>query len=404
MKILVVTERIPSIIGGGAARQLNLMKPLASRHEFTLASFSTRADAQHIDEVRPIVNEVKVVWVNESQMPQRPRFYWQVRAWQHALLSPYPRRGRFAEIKEMRTVIQRLHARHQFDIVQIHQAYLAEALPAEWVGGKLLDMHDVLSDHERRVMEQRTKRTHRLQGWLEWQKMRSFERRQVRRFDYCLAVSEVDKASLLRLAPSAQVIVVPNGVDSDYFRPWATPASGVGLVFTGSMNYTPNADAVRWFCAAILPLIHRHRPDVHLKVVGWQPPDDIVALNADPSVLVTGFVEDVRPYLAEAAVVIAPIRSGSGTRLKILDAWSMGKAVVSTSLGAEGLAIEPEGNILLADDPETFATAVLRLLSDVSLRRKLGATGRDLVQRRYTWSAIAADLDSVYSRLVVTNT
>jgi glycosyltransferase involved in cell wall biosynthesis len=162
------------------------------------------------------------------------------------------------------------------------------------------------------------------------------------------------------------------------------------------MNYRPNSDGVLWFHRTILPLIRQQVPEVRLYVVGWDPPPQITALNADPHVTVTGFVEDVRPYLANSAVVLVPIRFGSGTRLKILDAWAMGKAVVSTHLGAAGLEAIHGENILQADEPEPFAQWVVGLLADAGQRARLGQAGRRLVEARYAWSIISKELEAAY--------
>jgi len=154
-----------------------------------------------------------------------------------------------------------------------------------------------------------------------------------------------------------------------------------------------------WFYRSILPLIRDRIPKVHFTIVGWQPPQEIIDLGDDPAITVTGTVDDVRPYIDEAAIFVVPLRLGSGTRLKILDAWSMGKAVVSTSVGAEGLPVQSEENILLADDADTFASAVVRLLDDGPLRERLGKNGRELVLAQYAWDTIVDRLNSVYSSL-----
>ena len=399
LKILVITERLPSRIGGGAARQLNLIKHLAHRHDFTLASFSSRQDAHRLEEVRPYLEGVEVVWMPERQMPERSRFYWQVNAWTHSLFALYPRRGRFSETREMRDVVRRLHARHRFDIIQVHQTYLAGTLPAGIGAKKVLDMHDVLSDYERRVMEGVSRPSHRFHAWTEWQKMRAYERRQMRKFDGCLTVSEVDRLSVQQLAPDVRVSVIPNGVDTDYFRPAGRPADGNNIVFMGSMNFQPNVEGVLWFHGSVLPLIRRRYPDVQFTIVGWQPPQEIIDMGVHPAVIVTGEVSDVRPYVDEAAVIVVPLHLGSGTRLKILDAWAMGKAVVSTSIGAEGLPAKTEENILLADEADSFAAAVIRLLEDGPLRDCLGQNGRDLVLAEYAWDIVVNRLDSVYTSL-----
>jgi glycosyltransferase involved in cell wall biosynthesis len=164
------------------------------------------------------------------------------------------------------------------------------------------------------------------------------------------------------------------------------------------MNYPPNAEAVIWFDREIFPLLS-DLPRLSWKIVGWGPPPEIQALHDPPAIQVTGFVEDVRPYLIESQVVIVPLLSGSGTRLKILEAWAMGKAVVSTSLGAQGLPAVHGENILLADKPRDFAEAVIQLLGDPVKRNRLGQAGRQLVEAHFSWHAIGQELARAYQNV-----
>jgi glycosyltransferase involved in cell wall biosynthesis len=295
----------------------------------------------------------------------------------------------------MRNEVARLLNQQQFDLVQVHQAYLSPLVPETTVP-MLLDMHDILSDHEYRIMKTKTKWSHRFAGWTEWKKMQALERRTVRRFRVCVTASERDKASLLRLVPDAEVVVVPNGVDTEYFQYPSGYGTGMKLCFVGSMNYGPNSDGIAWFYESIFPRVRQQMPGAKLIIVGYEPPPAIQALDRDPAVSVTGFVHDVRPYLAGSSVVVVPIRLGSGTRMKILDAWAMGKAVVSTSLGAEGLKAAHGENTLIADEPEEFASYVVSLLRDRNLRAALGRAGRGLVEEEYAWSVIGSQMETAY--------
>jgi glycosyltransferase involved in cell wall biosynthesis len=184
---------------------------------------------------------------------------------------------------------------------------------------------------------------------------------------------------------------VPTGVDVDYFRPSGTVArEAMSLVFTGSMDWMPNEDGIRWFVDEVLPRIHAVNPGVVLTVVGRNPPPAIQSLAArDPRVRVTGTVPDVRPFLESAAVFVVPLRVGGGTRLKIYEALAMECALVTTTIGAEGLPIEPGSHALMADDPQAFAAAVLRLLSEPAEAARLGRTGADFVRAHFGWDRVA---------------
>jgi glycosyltransferase involved in cell wall biosynthesis len=231
--------------------------------------------------------------------------------------------------------------------------------------------------------------------------MMRFEARALARFDGVLAVSNADRDTFTRLYPGAirqPVHVVPTGVDTDYFTPQRSSPDSRGLVFTGSMDWLPNEDAMTFFCRDVLPLVRAAEPAASLTIVGRTPTGAVSALASGDAVRVTGRVEDVRPYMQEAAVYVVPLRIGGGTRLKIFEAMAMGKAVVSTTVGAEGLPIQNGEHLLLADTPAAFASAVIDLLRNPARRVQLGSAARTLVVDRYDWSAVAAELESALLR------
>jgi glycosyltransferase involved in cell wall biosynthesis len=188
--------------------------------------------------------------------------------------------------------------------------------------------------------------------------------------------------------------VIPTGVDTEYFQPSPEPEQPDTTVFTGSMDWMPNEDGVIYFVEKILPLIHRDIPNAAFWAVGRRPPRRVQAL-ASGNVIVTGAVDDIRPYLGKAAVCVVPLRSGSGTRIKIFEAMAMGKAVVSTTMGAEGLPVRHGENIVLADDPADFARQVVQLLRDQQRRAQLGRAARQLVEENYGWPSVAAHFDQI---------
>ncbi|MCL4294784.1 MAG: glycosyltransferase [Anaerolineae bacterium] len=401
MKILMISEQLPSRIGG-SIRQFSLIRELSQRHEFSVVCYAYPAQMCDLDTVKQFVHRIEVIQLQVPLVPaqqNRSHLYWRINGWRHALLDPYPMRGRYPLASQMRRKINALINEEQFDIVQVHQAYLAKFLPHTGAA-TILDMADILSEHERLVMLTKTKTTHRFAAWLEWKKMQTLERKAVRQFDMCVAISQEDKEKFLKLISHAHVAVVPNGVDLDYFQPQSASPKKGNLVFVGSMQYEPNADAVLYFCKEILPLIKQHRPDVHFHVVGWGPPPEIIALNNDPNITVTGFVDDVRPYVADSMVAVVPLRFGSGIRNKILEAWATARPVVSTTLGAEGLAVQHGENILLADEPNQFAQSVLSLLDDQQQRIRLAQAGRRSVESKYAWSEISQQYNAIYEAIL----
>ncbi len=229
---------------------------------------------------------------------------------------------------------------------------------------------------------------------IEWRKVKRQEARACRQARLTVAVSDLDRDQLAADAPRARVEVVPTGVDTSYFTPSAPTREEAAMVFTGSMDWYPNEDAIRYFVAEILPLVRRELPRATLTVVGRRPSDTLVALATSAGVRVTGRVDDVRPHVAGSAVYVVPLRVGGGTRLKIFEALAMGKPVVSTTVGAEGLPLVPEEHFVKADTPAGFAAAVVGLLRDPARREKLGAAGRRLVEERYSWPQVAREFEA----------
>lgn len=229
--------------------------------------------------------------------------------------------------------------------------------------------------------------------------LRGIERRLCPRFDLCVCVSEEDADRLRRIAPKAAVEVIPNGVDTEFFSPIKVEVEPERMVYVGSMDWYPNEDAVVYFCDRILPLIRRKVPGAELLIVGQSPTRKVRRLGGMRGIYVTGTVEDVRPYVASSAVFVVPLRVGGGTRLKILEALSMGKAVVSTSIGVEGLDLRPGIDLIVEDEPTRFAEAVVRLMRDERERERLGKSGRERVAERYGWEGIASKLFDLFNRL-----
>jgi glycosyltransferase involved in cell wall biosynthesis len=184
--------------------------------------------------------------------------------------------------------------------------------------------------------------------------------------------------------------VVPTGVDVEYFRPLDDEIENT-LVFTGSMDWLPNEDGICYFAQEILPKIRREIPNVKLNIVGRKPSARLQALaRGDVNhIHLTGWVDDIRPHLGQGAVCVVPLRIGSGTRLKIFEAMAMAKAVVSTTIGAEGLPVQHGSEILLADTPDAFAESVVILLRDNARRKTLGRAARELVESKYSWASVA---------------
>jgi len=301
---------------------------------------------------------------------------------------------------DMRRAIRRLAARVPFDVVHFDTLALAEY--RDDVG----DVRSILNHHniESHLMARRShiepnilKRSYYA---MEARKLEDYEARHCGDFDVNFTVSDSDKAVLGEIVPGLRTAVIPNGVDIDYFTPSPSEPAERSLVFVGGMNWYPNRDAVLHLRREIWPLLTQEVPDISLTIVGAHPPEEIMAMaREDSRVTVTGFVDDVRPYLQRAMIYICPMRDGGGTRLKILDALATAKPIVSTTLGCEGIRVEPGRHALLADTPSDFVRQIKRLLDSPFLRQKLAAEGRRLAEAHYSWRVIGARLRDAYSSL-----
>jgi glycosyltransferase involved in cell wall biosynthesis len=222
--------------------------------------------------------------------------------------------------------------------------------------------------------------------------------------DHVITVSDTDRDTFARFLDSKKLTVTPTGVDVDYFKPLSVEEAPNSLVFTGSMDWLPNEDAVLYFVDAIFPLIKQQCPEVSFEVVGRNPSRKLQALaEREKSMRLTGWVDDIRLFVARAAICIVPLRIGGGTRLKIFEAMAMGKAVISTTVGAEGLPVESGKDILLADTPNDFAQSVIGLLRDSLLRRRLGTGARSLVQENYSWGRVAESFVRTLQDSIISN-
>lgn len=232
---------------------------------------------------------------------------------------------------------------------------------------------------------------------LRW--VKQFESNLSRLFKLCITVSEKDKERLRAWNPDLEIVVVPNGVDVSYFTPFHSPDEVPTLTFTGHMGYFPNEDAVLYFYEQIFSHIKDAFPEVKFNVVGKSPSEKLLQLaESDANIKVTGFVDDVRPYMASNFLYVVPLRIGSGTRIKILEAMAMKMAVVSTSIGCEGLEVEDGKNIIVADEPDNFAAKVVELIKAPEKRRQIGEQARKLVEEKYDWKKIGEIQDKVYQQ------
>jgi polysaccharide biosynthesis protein PslH len=400
MRILIVSPWYPwPPFDGGRIRVLETLRYLSRRHQVTLlATVMSAEEADDGGRLREICEHVETSVLSQRAWPVARRLA-------KGVLSRMPVVQNFYHDARLAERLRQLTWQHNYDIVQIEFSYAASYVRAVDPGcgaRTVLSMHNVEARRFGREANLGLRVDRRFAAAWDRTFHGLWEEQAIRTFDGIVSVSESERAWVLERVPEAVVELVPNGVDTEQFRPQGPPDPRTSpcIVFTGAMHYPPNVDAALWFSERIWPKLRRLAPDLCFEIVGRDPHPRVVALGRTPGAVVTGQVADVRPHIARARCVVVPLRSGGGTRLKILEAMAMARPVVSTALGAEGLAITPGHDILIADDAEGFATHVLDLLGSPERAALLGQASRRLVETRYRWSRCLEGLDRLYERLL----
>lgn len=396
MRILwVKANKILPVHSGGDLRSFNILRQLAVREEIVFFSYyNGPADAEYERNLQEqLPGAVCVSTGRDQSLPVTRGVDYLLRL---PLATPYAV-SRFASGK-VREQLKSCLLQMRPDVVVCDFLDGAVNLPERLAIPSVLFQHNVESEIWRRHATNGASGARKLIYRLEFSKMLRYEKETVRRFDHVIAVSEHDKQLMTAWVEPELVTVVPTGVDTAQFCPGPQPGQEEPLVvFVGAMDWEPNVDAVKHFCAEVWPIVLAKVPEAHFRIVGRNP-DRRVQELAGPSVEVTGRVPSVVEHLREAAVVVVPLRVGGGTRLKIYEAMSVGKAVVSTTVGAEGLDVHHGKDVMLADSAGSFAESVITLLTDVDLRDRQGRAAAELASN-YGWPVIARKFGEVLHRV-----
>ena len=385
LEILFLCPYVPHIgVHAGAGRLFNLIIRLSRKHNISMLAYLGREEEkQYIPELEKYCQKVKVIYRSGGSFlfdfsPKRPFYH------DYSL--------------EMKKELLAMLDEKDYDILQIeyselaHYIFHAPPIPAA------LSIHELISRrifdffrYEKNIF----KKSSLLLKYLSYL---NYEMNICKRFDRVITFTENDRRDLMSFSPKVNTFVVPTGVDISYFQPGTIKEEVNSLLYVGYFGHRPNADAVLYFCRDILPLIRRKVPNVKLYIVGAYPTSEILNL-ANEYIFVTGRVDDLRPYYDKAQVFIAPVRIGGGIRGKILEAWAMHKAVVSTPLAATGIEAFDGRNILVANGEKDFAEKAILLLRNEELRKKMGLEGRKTVEEKFGWDKIADSLTDLYQEL-----
>jgi glycosyltransferase involved in cell wall biosynthesis len=397
MKILFVQKQILFPHDTGAKiRVLNILRHLAPRHEITFLCNLRAGEEIHLEKMRALGLRLQTVPARESPRGSL-RFY---RDLAQNLVSPYPFPISRNYDPALRARARKLAAQGRYDLLVCDTVFMARNTMDLNVLARILFQHNV----EGLILQRHAQMG---AGWLrsrymalQCRRMRRFEGDCGRRFQTIIAVSEKDRHTFAREYGWHHVQAIDTAVDVDYFRPAGMTEQADRVVFVGSLDWLPNQDGVAFFVDRVWPLVRQVKPGAVFQIVGRNPPRSVRRLQQVDGVEVVGTVPDVRPYLARAAVVVVPLLVGGGTRIKIFEAMAMGKAVVSTTIGAEGLPVTSGNHLLLADSPSDFAQAVIQLLNDGNRRVRLGETASRLVNTHYSTEIVAGQFEQICQQAV----
>ncbi|HEY0077647.1 MAG TPA: glycosyltransferase [Pyrinomonadaceae bacterium] len=391
------TELLHPVDKGGKIRTYNMLKELRREHHVTYLTLDDGSGSEDARE-RAVEYCHELITVPHRTRPKfTPGFYVELAT---NLVSRLPYFMKKYESAGMRREISRLTARETFDVLVCDFLQPSINVPPQLNCASVLFQHNVEAMIWQRHYEVQKHPLKKAYLYGQWLKSRAYERAACRRFDGVVAVSREDCETMRREYGVEKVEDVPTGVDTEYFRPHGRETRDpFNLVFTGSMDWLPNEDAIRYFTEEVLPRVRERVPQVTLTVVGRNPSASLVALGQrDASIVVTGRVEDVRPYMERASAYVVPIRVGGGTRLKIYEAMAMELPIVSTTVGAEGLPIADGAELLIADEPEAFADRIVRLVTDEPYARALALRGATLVREQFGWSKVAQSFADICER------
>lgn len=393
MKVLMVDEEVPWPLNTGKRiRTYNLVQRLQKKHSITYLCYGDLGQAL------PDCPNVDLVTLPSPILEQKGLCFYVALLGNIISSRPYIVDRHFSPKMAIKAL--GLVDRENFDLVHCEWTPYTENI--RHLIGKLptvLSAHNVESQIWERYYRAENNPIKKIYIYLQWRKLVRYEAEAAKLYSVVSTVSELDREVFVGKYGCDQAMVVPNGVDENYFSPVRSVVMPGSMVFTGSMDWRPNQDGFRYFVEEIFPLIRKRQPQATFTVVGRKPPHWLttIAEQAD-GVTVTGTVDDVRPYISRRALYVVPLRVGGGSRLKILEALSMSKVVLSTTVGAEGLMLEDGKHILLRNTPQQFADTACAVLSDPGSFACLGPEGRKLIIEKYTWDSIAKTMSEVWER------
>jgi polysaccharide biosynthesis protein PslH len=405
MRILFLTQIIPYPPDAGPrVKTWHVLRYLVGRgHEVTLASFVRPDELPHVPVLEQLGLTVYTVPIQRSRVAD-------VGYWLRSHLRQRPFLIERDDLPGMRQLVNRLTRENDYDVIHADQLTMTQFALDVQGGGKrpftIFDAHNAVWTIWARMRE--------TAPWflkpvykIEEDRIKRYEGMLVERFSHTMVVIEPDREALLQGVKSEavnaarqRISVIPIAIDATVLQPIQRQPDSRNIMTLGSLHYPPNADGIRWFLNDVFPLIQEQVPDVTLTIIGKNPPADFVqaAETAPETITVTGYVPDLTPYMEAAVLMVVPVRAGGGMRVRLLEAFARAMPAVTTTVGLEGIMAEHGREVLVADDPVSFAVETVRLLQNESLQQQLAENGRHLAEKRYDWQVVLSQMDAVYAQ------
>lgn len=393
MRVLLLTQVLPYPPDSGPkVKTYYVLKYLAQRHQVTLVSFVRDTDKpEYIEHLKTLCERVITVPIQRSPVRDL-QFLLQ------SILTGQPWMMLRDQRPEMNAVLSELATQTQFDVIHADQLNMGQYALMFNKSRKVLDLHNALWVLYKRLSE--TLPITKPMKYIlarDWHLLKRYEGHLCRTFDAVTAVSEEDKQALIDAGAKPDISVIPIAIDTDEQAQVQRKPSTPHIIHIGTMYWPPNIEGINWFLDEIYPLVKAGVPGVRCTLIGARPPASITErAQTDSSLKVTGYVEDTLPYQQDASMMVVPLKAGGGMRVKILNALSQGIPMVSTTVGCEGIAVENGRDILVADEPQAFASAIIKLLQDDTLNAQITQKGRKTAVEIYDYRQACKPLDAIY--------
>ena len=366
---------------------------------FLLCISNIQNGEKHIADIKHIFDSVDFVFM-KCKKPSRLKRFAQILTWNYG----FNAKLKYPEVyRAFRSKLFKIISEKNIDAIHTHSLEMAQYCHNISSVPILLDLADCRSLEMKRnylINETKLSILKRIYSKLLYYKMKKYEIKITNGVNVCTTVSSIDASFYKKLNPRINISAIPNGVDLSYFHPVnIEKEEKASIIFWGNMDFPPNFDAVLYFANSILPLVKNDIPDILFYVVGGSPTKEIKALSSSPNIIITGYVEDIRTWVAKSTISICPMRIGAGIKNKVLEAMAMQKAVVSTSIGAGGIHVSSGDNIIIADTPKEFADSVICLIRNKNTKTKIARAGRKLVENKHNWNTVSDSYELLYNRL-----